>query len=294
MATVRTVEIQGQKIWTESLGDPKNPPVLLISGAGAHAHFWTETFCDTLLKGGYFLIRYDHRDVGLSDPSENAYDLMTLTEDALEILNHYNLRAAHIVGHSMGGYIAQLLAAHFPERVLTITIISGGPVGETPYISTPPTDEERETLLQTWREMLHNRPTQDFEESFEGFMGVWKRLNGLYPVEESLARPYTQEMYTRSKYPVGPHKKHVDVMQKMAETLKERKEIFAKIKTPVLIIHGEEDYLMLPARGGAALLEVLPNAKYELVPRMGHMLFNHEVETKVAELVTAFFHTVRE
>ncbi len=288
MAEQKTVDVKGQKIWTESLGDPADIPVLLICGAGAHAHFWSDAFCQPLLRAGFFLIRYDHRDSGLSHPCESEYELQELMEDAVGILNDYNIRAAHIVGHSMGGYVGQLMAASYPSRMLSLVSIAAGPVGETEALVAPHTAEEKEAMHQTWLVMLRNRPTQDFEESYEGFRGVWERLNGKIPVDDGLARSYTQEMFTRSRYPVGAHPHHIRVMQRMAETLKERKEIFAEITLPTLIIHGEEDYLVPLQRGGKALAEKLPQAELEIIPQMGHMLFDYSLQKRISERIASF------
>ncbi len=288
MTTQRTIEVDGRKIWTESLGDPAHPPVLLISGAGAHAHFWTDTFCHPLVEAGFFLIRYDLRDVGLSDSGGKDYTLQDLVEDAVEILNVYNIRAAHIVGHSMGSYIGQLMALSHPERMWSLISISAGPAGETERLLAPQTDAEKERMIATWRVMLRNRPTQDFEESYPGFAAVWECLNGNIPVDESLARAYTQEMYTRSRYPVGAHEPHMRVMQQMAQTLKEREAMFAKILLPTLIIHGAEDSLVPLERGGIALAEVLPHATLEVVPEMGHMLFDRALQEEVAHRIALF------
>lgn len=291
MTEQKIIETRGQKLWTESLGDPSNTPILLISGAGAHAHFWTDTFCQPFLDEGFYLIRYDHRDVGLSDPSEEDYTLQDLVDDAIGILDDYNIRAAHIVGHSMGGYIGQLMAFSHPDRMLSFTSISAGPAGETEALIAPYTDAEKWEMQGVWRVMLRNRPTQDFEESYEGFRDVWELLNGEIPLDDALARAYTKEMYTRSRYPVGAHERHMRVMQKMAETLKERKDMFSKMTVPTLIIHGERDHLVPVQRGGKAFAEVLPHAQLEIIPKMGHMFFNYSIEKEVAEKVVAFLKT---
>ena len=288
MPCERTVESEGQRIWTESLGSPTGPAVLLIGGAGAHAHFWSDSFCHSFIKNGYYVIRYDHRDVGLSHPSKDGYGLQQLVKDAVEILKAYAIPSAHIVGHSMGGYIGQMMAAEFPEHLLSLTVISAGPIGETSALETSQTAEERNILLATWQKMLQNRPTKNFEESFAGYLGVWERLNGTYPVDAALARKYTQEMYTRSRYEPGVHSKHIQVMEKVAAELKNNKGIFSKIHLPTLIIHGAEDYLVLPARGGQALAEALPAAKFLLIPSMGHMLFNYTLERLISEHIVSF------
>jgi pimeloyl-ACP methyl ester carboxylesterase len=294
MATQRTVDAKGQKIWTEALGDPADPPVLLISGAGAHAHFWTDSFCQPLLRAGFYLIRYDHRDTGLSHPSERDYELEDLVEDAVGILNDYNIRAAHVVGHSMGGYIGQLMAASHTDRMRSLVIISAGPVGETEALVAPHTNEEKEIMHKTWLAMLRNRPTNDFEESYEGFRGVWERLNGKIPLDDGLARTYTEEMFTRSRYPVGAHARHMRVMQRVAETLKERKEIFSKITLPTLLIHGEEDYLVPIQRGGKALAEKIPQAEKAFIPKMGHMLFDYSIQQTVSDRIASFLKGISE
>lgn len=288
MKEERYVSCNGVRVWTESLGDPSHPAILLIGGAGAHAHFWSDSFCSHLVMGGFFVIRYDHRDIGLSDATEQEYEIKRLAEDAIRILDDYDINAAHIVGHSMGGYIAQYLAAYYPSHLLSVTIISSGPIGETPAVIAPQTSEEKEKLYTSWRVMLRNRPTESFEESAAGYMDVWERLNGHYRLEETLARSYTEEIYTRSRYPAGVHLKHLKVMEKLTGALKENSALFAKIQTPICIIHGEEDYLMLPERGGKALSDVLPHAKYVPLPQMGHMLFNLELEKKLSEIILGF------
>lgn len=293
MIAQKTVEVHGVNLWTESLGDPADPPILLISGAGAHGHFWSDSFCQHLLDEKYFVIRYDHRDTGLSQSVQEEYGLEELAGDALGILNDYNLKDAHIVGHSMGGYIAQFLAADHPDRVKSVATISSGPIGETPSLVKPQSIQEMAAIRDTWSILLRNRPTADFDESLEGFMGVWRRLNGLAPLDEEKARHYTEEMYTRSRYAVGANDKHSKAMQKMAKDLKANAGVLKKIHVPFLIIQGLEDYLVLPERGGEALKEALPSAKLVLIPKMGHLFFNQAIETEIAKHILAFIASIQ-
>ncbi|NGX61821.1 MAG: Rhodomycin D methylesterase DauP [Chlamydiae bacterium] len=290
MNSQHVVEKDGKKLWTELLGERGHPPVLLIAGAGAHAHFWSDPFCEALVQEGFCVIRFDHRDVGLSSDYEEPYELKDLAEDLITILNDYNFSAAHLVGHSMGGYIAQLAAAYHPDRVLSTTLISCGPVGERPELKETYSRDEQMVLYETWQAMLGNKPTSDFEESLPGFMGVWERLNGKVPVDTEMARNYTEELYTRSKHEVGVHTPHVSVMDNVARTLGEKADIFSQIKCPVLIIHGEEDYLVGIKRGGEALANALPKSKYEPVADMGHMLFNRNLQDKLVSLIIHFLH----
>src|SRR5881392_3130047 len=123
----RMVEAQGVVLCTEPFGDPSDPPILLIMGIGASMLWWEEGFCRMLADGGRFVIRYDHRDTGRSvtyEPGRPGYTGDDLVDDAAGVLGAYGVGAAHVVGVSMGGALAQVLALDFPERVLSLVLIS--------------------------------------------------------------------------------------------------------------------------------------------------------------------------
>src|SRR5579871_4092750 len=114
-------------LFTESIGDRHAPPVLLIMGAMASGVWWPRSFCEQLANRERFVIRYDHRDTGRSinyGPGRTAYTTETLADDALSVLDAYNIQSAHLVGMSLGGYLAQLLALKAPRRVRSITLIA--------------------------------------------------------------------------------------------------------------------------------------------------------------------------
>ena len=234
------------------------------------------------------MIHFDHRDLGQSSLSETPFDLDDLVEDIHAILEGYSLQSAHLIGHSMGGYLAQLFSAKYPQKTRSITVISSGPVGETPELVAPHSLEEKQMIYLTWRIMLRNRPTEDFEESLEGFMDVWRRLTEPLSLDESMAKAYTKSMYQRSKNPISAQASHMQAMQKMAETIHERKDIFSQIKAPCLIIHGKQDPLVPLQRGGEALKKVLPEAKLEVIDPMGHMMFNADLEKQISKIILQF------
>ncbi len=98
----------GLKIFTESMGDAKNPTIILLMGAMNQGIFWYDSFCEKLALAGFFVIRYDHRDTGFSSVVNyiiHPYNLDNLTDDVIEILDGYNILKAHVVGISMGGFI---------------------------------------------------------------------------------------------------------------------------------------------------------------------------------------------
>jgi pimeloyl-ACP methyl ester carboxylesterase len=126
----RIIEANGATLCTETVGDPDASPILLIMRMGASMLWWEDGFCQQLVDGGRFVIRYDHRDTGRSsayEPGHPAYTGSDLVADAVAVLDGHGVAAAHIVGVSMGGALAQLLALEFPDRVLSLVLISSSP-----------------------------------------------------------------------------------------------------------------------------------------------------------------------
>src|SRR5436190_11031502 len=119
----KTVQANGVEIWTEDFGDPADPTILLIMGAGGQAILWPDPLCTSLVAGGRHVIRYDNRDVGQTtshaDFSAHPYTIGDMAADAVAVLDAYGVERAHIVGASMGGMIAQTVALEHPGRVLS-------------------------------------------------------------------------------------------------------------------------------------------------------------------------------
>jgi pimeloyl-ACP methyl ester carboxylesterase len=140
----RMIETNGVQLCTEPFGDPADPPILLVMGVGASMLWWEEGFCGLLAAGGRFVIRYDHRDTGrsgTSEPGRPEYTSADLVADAVGVLDAYGLAAAHVVGVSAGGALAQLLALRFPDDVLSLVLISTSPA--TPGARSLPSPTER-------------------------------------------------------------------------------------------------------------------------------------------------------
>src|SRR3954452_13190792 len=138
------IKVNGVDLCTESFGDRRHLPVLLVMGVSASMLWWEEGFCRMLADGGRLVIRYDHRDTGRSvtyEPGNPGYASTDLVADAAGVLDAYGIPAAHIVGVSMGGALAQLLAMDFPDRVLSLVLISTSPALPGERELPPSTDE---------------------------------------------------------------------------------------------------------------------------------------------------------
>jgi pimeloyl-ACP methyl ester carboxylesterase len=123
----RLITSNGLTLWTESFGQSGDPSVLLVMGAMNQGIFWPDEFCQALAAAGFYVVRYDHRDTGQSsrvDFQTNPYDLNSLTEDAAAVIRNHKLDRPTVIGLSMGGYIAQLLASVYPGFLSRIALIS--------------------------------------------------------------------------------------------------------------------------------------------------------------------------
>src|SRR5215831_14787974 len=126
----RMVRANGIELWCEDFGDPGNPAVLLVMGAGGQGIMWPEEFCAALADAGFYVIRYDNRDTGHStcvDFSKAPYTLSDMARDAIGLLDAFGIARAHVIGASMGGMIAQTLAIEHAGRLRTLTSIMSTP-----------------------------------------------------------------------------------------------------------------------------------------------------------------------
>lgn len=277
------IEARHLKLYTESYGNPNDPAILLIAGAMSTKNAWTGTFCAKLVANGFFVIRYDHRDIGMSSAINWEKDPYTLTDlgiDAVDILNAYGIKKAHFIGHSMGGFICQRVAVDFPERVLSITAIGAGPIGATIATDVPLTPQEKSILENTWKVFLSRK-----DDSINGFLPIWQYLHGQFKLDEQIANIYTQDLLNCLHHQVHAGNSHELVMRHL-DISKERN-VLRMIQACALIIHGDQDPLSLP-RNGIALAEAIPNSTLIFIPGMGHLFFNQELEEKISQHILQF------
>ena len=283
MRGMPTIKANGLDIFYDTFGKQGDPPMLLVMGLGAQMTAWDEGFCQRLADRGFFVVRYDNRDVGLSskieggpapdlakvmagDRSSVSYLLDDMADDAAGVIDALGMAPANIVGASMGGMIVQALAIRHPDKVRTLCSImstTGNPaVGQA-------TPEAMAALLAP--------PPTTRAEAIEAGLRATKVIGGTFPIDEAKARDRMGKAYDRSNYPVGMARQLVAIIASP-----DRTEGLKGVRVPTLVIHGEADSLVTPS-GGEATAAAIPGATLLKVPGMGHDL----PEQVVPQLVDA-------
>ncbi|MEV5975356.1 alpha/beta fold hydrolase [Streptomyces sp. NPDC051921] len=258
----RVVEADGIELCTEPFGDPSDAPVLLVMGTGASMLWWEEGFCRMLAGGARFVIRYDHRDTGRSvtyEPGHPGYTGMDLVEDAVRVLDAYGLPAAHVVGVSAGGALAQLLALGHPARVLSLVLISTSaavPGGDREL--PPPTQE----FLRFASDARVDRSDAD---SMIAYQVAYARVlsGGRRPFDEDAARRLARRDVGRAR-DVAALRNHDSLPEGEPPQAP-----LSSVGVPTLVIHGSADPLF-PLAHGEALAERIPGARLLVLDGAGH------------------------
>lgn len=276
--TEKVIQANGLDLVYEEFGDPKNPSILLIMGLGTQMIAWPEQFCQGLADNGFHVVRYDNRDIGLSQKMSGAgvpflprlllssalkfpprvpYTLHNMAADAVGLMDALNIKAAHIVGVSMGGMIAQLVASDYPGRTLSMTsIMSSSGARNLPR-------SNRKISRQMAR-----RPRVSGEQAYiENSIRMYQLIGSpAYMPSETELREKAQRSYQRSYHPQG-YARHLAAIIASGS----RVNALAKISAPALVIHGKSDALV-PVEAGIDTANRIANAKLELFDGMGHDL----------------------
>lgn len=277
-----------------AFGDPNNPCVLLINGLGSTLLAWRREFCDLLVCKGYYVIRCDNRDIGLSThlnsnipPSpmrfllaprflgerKPFYSLEDMGKDAVGVLKALGIKKAHIVGASMGGMIAQCVAIHFPEYVQSLTIIyshAGGP----------------HTTKPSWGEtlgFLRGPNSSKFDDVVAFKVQRRKRVFGRYWVPDEQVKEEVLKSLHRSP------EDNLGVQRQMwaIAGAKSRENELKKISAPTLIIHGNEDKLV-PFQNSLVMLSLIPDSVLVIYPGMKHYMPKELDEDITCKMVLNF------
>jgi pimeloyl-ACP methyl ester carboxylesterase len=267
----------GIELTYDTFGETGAPPMVLIMGLAAQMIAWDEEFCAALAACGFRVIRFDNRDIGLStrlehlgvpnvaqllmahvagQPTKAAYTLSDMARDVVGLLDALGIDAAHVVGASMGGAIAQTLAIEHPSRLLSMCSImatSGNP--SLP----PPTPEAMQLLMM---------PTPTDRAGYcRRYVQTMQVLRGPgFPLDEARDLERAAQNFNRGLYPPGVARQMIAILASGS-----RKAALAKVRVPTLVIHGDSDPLV-PVECGIDVADTVPGARRLIIEGMGHAL----------------------
>jgi pimeloyl-ACP methyl ester carboxylesterase len=269
----KTAKVGDLELCYQTFGSASAPPVLLIMGLGSQMLLWDDAFCEQLAVRGFRVIRFDNRDIGRSSqlrgaiiPSRwqlvrrsargAAYTLDDMAADCVGLLDRLKIRAAHIVGASMGGMIAQLVAINHPDRVLSLTSIMS--TTGNPKVGRP----QPRMMMRLMRKGRREREAY-IEDHIETYRAIGSKA---YDFEEEYKRERAGRLFERGVYPAGSARQLAAVA-----SAADRTEALATISAPTTVIHGDADPLV-DISGGRATAEAIPGARLVIFPGMGHDL----------------------
>ncbi len=270
----------GIEIEYETFGKPSSPALLLVAGLGVQLITWNSDFCREIADSGYYVIRFDNRDIGLSTKYSGMsmqdvmkkmfalfvgkeesvpYSIDDMADDTAGLLDFLNISKAHICGMSMGGFIAQTFAIKYPNRVLSLISI---------YSHTGKNGAFKPTK-EAFEAMIAPAPAERngyIEHMIKFFQLVYG--SGL-PFDEDFHRNMAAKSYDRSFSPDGIARQYLAIL-----TQKDRTLALSQLKVPSLIIHGDDD-ILVPLTGGEATAEAIPDSKLKIIKGMGHAMPNY-------------------
>jgi pimeloyl-ACP methyl ester carboxylesterase len=265
--------VEGVRLCYETFGDDSRPALLLVMGLGTQMIGWHADFCSQLADRGFFVVRYDNRDVGRSTHLSNrpapttseivtrrhrnpAYTLGDMAADGIGLLDQLGIGAAHVVGASMGGMLAQLMAAWWPERVRSLVSI----------MSNTGSLRSGQPALRVYPSFLA-KPAKSREEHIERFVKVFGIIGSSgFDRDDGDLRLLAGTSYDRGADPEGSARQ-LAAIQSGGSRVRDLR----RIKAPTLVIHGTVDRLVRPS-GGRATAKAIPNARLQLIEGMGHDL----------------------
>lgn len=272
------VAANGMDIAYVENGDRSGPAILLIMGLGMQLIAWPDEFCEGLARRGFRVVRFDNRDVGLSTkargggaiavaaafasalaglPVAAPYLLSDMARDAIGLMDALGIERAHIVGASMGGMIAQIIAAERPERVLSLTLImssSGDP-------DLPRSDPR---LIQA---LFLRRFAFTRERAVRQAMRFYRLIASPgFPTSQEQLRAKVERSVDRCYYPAGVGRHLLAILASGS-----RVAMLGRIRAPTLVLHGADD-IFVPVEAGRDTAARIPGARLRIIPGMGHDL----------------------
>ncbi len=276
---------EGIELCVEVGGNPNNPPILLIMGLGSQLIFWPDNFVKLLIDGGFFVVRFDNRDIGLSTkiqmssfpqlPKINqlkmmmrvqvglpthhlpvAYNLFDMAEDSKRLIDTLGLQNVYLIGASMGGMISQILASRYPDKIKKLGLLFTS--NNQPFLP-PPKFKQLNSLF--------SRPKSDSLEDVLAY-SLWfaEQIGSPNHLDLSEVKELAKLRYERCYYPQG-------VLRQLHAILATGSLRSYNLQTtqPTIVLHGDKDGLV-PVSHGRAVAKAIPNSHFHLIEGMGHDL----------------------
>ncbi|GGQ35306.1 alpha/beta hydrolase [Streptosporangium pseudovulgare] len=274
--------MQNVTIWSEEFGAENDEPILLIMGSMSQGVLWPDEFVGRLTAGGRRVIRYDHRDTGMSgtvDFEAEPYTWDDIKDDIYRVMDAHGLESAHLVGHSAGGLLGQLVAVDRPERVRSLTVIASSPLGGgegevlVRALTGQPQSEDAlpeptPEFVAFYRALMTAPPPQDRRAVIDGMIAEQRVLHGTgLPFDEDAARRLQERIHERARdlSATANHR-----LAAMAKPDFEPVGVLHQVKAPTLVIEGSHEPVK-PGHG-AVIAERIPGARLMIVEGMGHTL----------------------
>ena len=275
----------GIELCYQTFGDPDDEPLVLVMGLGGPMTWWDPELCEMLARAGFYVVRFDNRDIGRSSKARGRvtratllrafaggrvrapYTLDDMAADTFGLMDHLGFESAHLVGVSMGGMIAQTMTITHPGRVRSLTSIMSTTGKRTVGWQNP-------SLLPTLLAPRNSR-----EDYIAGSAQVWKLISSpAYPLDQEQGRQRAGDTYDRGVPRSG-------VLRQMMAILKQpnRSVRLRSLNVPTLVVHGLADK-MVHVSGGRATAAAIPGAELLLIDGMGHDLPTALFETYVAAI----------
>ena len=274
--TERTIHADGVALATQGFGDPAHPAILLIMGIMASMLWWPDAFCARLAQRGRHVVRYDNRDTGrsttypLGHPSYTSDDMI---DDAVRVLDGYAMPSAHLVGMSMGGALAQMVALKHPARVASLTVISSSPVdADTSGLPGP---------SAAYSAHAAQYETVDWTDRAQvaGLLLAESRVlaGTAHPFDEAATRRFIERDLERAR-------NFASVSNHFMVKEPDRQYRLADLRAPLLVIHGTADPLF-PVAHGLALAQLVPGATMVRLEGGGHELHEADWDAIIAAII---------
>ena len=263
----------GIEIEYDTFVDRTHPAMVLVMGLSMQMIAWDERFCAELASRGFFVVRFDNRDVGLSthmkgapvpnipailggDHASVSYSLEDMARDTVGLMDALGIDSAHVAGLSMGGMIAQCLAIHHAPRVRSLASI----------MSTTGDPSVGEAKPEVLMELL--KPSPPDRDAYLAYgIGLWRMIGSPgFPFDEVATRELVGRAFDRAYDPMGVARQIAAIA-----SARDRTPALREVRAPAVVVHGAADPLIAPS-GGEATARAIPGAELHVVPGMGHDL----------------------